>query len=99
MNTAERRATAPQDPSAGPAAADAAGCGPTSSADRSARRWCTLLSAVSLLNIGLWSVVAWRTDWSNRYLLAQLALSGVFVVACAFRSFLPRVDLERQCLW
>jgi hypothetical protein len=26
-------------------------------------------------------------------------LSGVYVFVCAYRSFLPRIDLERYCLW
>ena len=29
----------------------------------------------------------------------HLMLSGVYVFACAYRSFLPRIDLERYCLW
>lgn len=29
----------------------------------------------------------------------HLILSGVYVFACAYRSFLPRIDLERYCLW
>ena len=36
---------------------------------------------------------------SDRYAAQQLLLSGIFTAACAFRSILPRVDLERQCLW
>jgi hypothetical protein len=29
----------------------------------------------------------------------HLILSGMYVFACAYRSFLPRIDLERYCLW
>jgi hypothetical protein len=36
---------------------------------------------------------------SDGYVAQQLLLSGIFATACAFRSILPRVDLERQCLW
>jgi hypothetical protein len=36
---------------------------------------------------------------SDGYVAQQLVLSGIFAAACAFRSILPRVDLERQCLW
>jgi hypothetical protein len=36
---------------------------------------------------------------SDGYVARQLLLSGIFAAACAFRSILPRVDLERQCLW
>src|SRR5262245_57645684 len=28
----------------------------------------------------------------------QVGLSGIFVAVCAFRSWLPRIDLERYCL-
>lgn len=68
--------------------------------------WWALLSAVSVLNIGLWfysaaqfarrrhtidtKIHAWR-PW-------VLWLSGIYVLVCAFRSFLPRIDLERICL-
>jgi len=30
---------------------------------------------------------------------AQPVLSGIYVFVCAFRSFLPRIDLERYCLF
>lgn len=30
---------------------------------------------------------------------AQAILSGLYVVVCAFRSFFPRIDLERYCLF
>ena len=29
----------------------------------------------------------------------HLLLSGIYVFVCAYRSFLPRIDLERYCLW
>lgn len=63
-------------------------------------RWWKLLSAVSVGNIILWSGAAWGLVYEpDPYRLKQLALSGLYVAACAFRSFLPRVDLERICLW
>lgn len=62
--------------------------------------WWQLLCAVSVANIVLWSLAAQELLWrSDGYQSKQLALSGLFVGACAFRSFLPRVDLERICLW
>jgi hypothetical protein len=68
--------------------------------DRLTFRWWQLLCAVSLGNIVLWSFAAQGLLWeSDGYRSQQLALSGLFVAACAFRSFLPRVDLERMCLW
>jgi len=68
--------------------------------DRLTFRWWQLISAVSVGNIILWSGAAWGLmSESDPYRFKQLALSGLFVAACAFRSFLPRVDLERICLW
>ena len=58
-----------------------------------------MLSAASVLNIALWGSIAWSLrERSDPYVIAQLALSGIFVAACAFRSTFPRVDLERRCL-
>jgi hypothetical protein len=68
--------------------------------DRLTFRWWQLLCAVSVGNILLWSLAAWALSWeSDGYQSKQLLLSGFFVAACAFRSILPRVDLERMCLW
>ena len=33
------------------------------------------------------------------YQLYHLFLSGIYVFVCAYRSFLPRIDLERYCLF
>src|SRR5262245_45993364 len=63
-------------------------------------RWLQLICAISIGNIVLWNLAAWELWWeSDVYQFTQLVLSGLFVAACAFRSFLPRVDLERMCLW
>jgi len=67
--------------------------------DRLAFHWWQLMCAVSFANIVLWCLAAWRLSESNAYQSKQLALSGLFVAACAFRSLFPRVDLERICLW
>ena len=68
--------------------------------DRLTFRWWQIFCAVSFGNIVLWSLAAWELPWeSDVYRSQQLALSGLFVAACAFRSLLPRVDLERMCLW
>ena len=48
----------------------------------------------------MWALAVWGLPWeSDIYQSKQLVLSGFFVGACAFRSILPRVDLERMCLW
>jgi hypothetical protein len=68
--------------------------------DRLTFRWWQLLCAVSVANIVLWGLAAWALSWeSDGYQSKQLVLSGFFVAACGFRSILPRVDLERMCLW
>ena len=63
-------------------------------------RWWQMLCAVSVANILLWTLAAWGLSReADAYQFRQLLLSGLFVGACAFRSILPRVDLERFCLW
>ena len=68
--------------------------------------WWYALSAISVFNIGLW-VYSYRLLWrnSNKYLqdvfkgrVISIWLSFVYVSVCAFRSFLPRIDLERISL-
>src|SRR5262249_49459723 len=69
-------------------------------ADTFTFRWWQFLCVVSFANILLWSLAAWGLSrGTDRYQFAQLILSGLFVAACAFRSILPRVDVERMCLW
>ena len=63
-------------------------------------RWWQFLCAVSVANILIWTLAAWGLSReADAYQFRQLLLSGLFVAACAFRSILPRVDLERFCLW
>jgi hypothetical protein len=61
--------------------------------------WWLGLCGASLLNVGVWLVAAFVDLPYTQYRFWQLALSGVYVVGCAFRSVFPRVDLERTCLW
>jgi hypothetical protein len=69
-------------------------------ADKPILWWWSLLSIVSVGNLALWVVIAREVRGrSDDYVARQLLLSGIFAAACAFRSILPRVDLERQCLW
>ena len=60
--------------------------------------WWTCLRVIAVFNVLVWAVAcrpfldrANDPDW-------QVTLSGIFVAVCAFRSFLPRIDLERYCL-
>jgi hypothetical protein len=69
-------------------------------ADKPTRWWWSFLFLVSAGYLVLWVVIAREVHGlSDSYVAQQLLLSGVFAVACAFRSILPRVDLEQQCLW
>ncbi len=69
-------------------------------ADTPILRWWSFLSLVSAGNLVLWVIIAREVrGLADGYVALQLVLSGVFAAACAFRSILPRVDLERQCLW
>jgi hypothetical protein len=69
-------------------------------ADKPTLCWWSFLFVVSAGNLVLWVVIAHELQGvSDGYVAQQLLLSGIFAAACAFRSILPRVDLERQCLW
>lgn len=69
--------------------------------------WWGFLWVVALLNILAWTasarMLARRHDHffsaaHHRQRRWLLWLSGAYVAGCAFRSFLPRIDLERICL-
>ena len=74
--------------------------------DISVENWWLFLSIVSVLNIGLWifSLIIFKRSKEkfskNIYPWRKIMLwcSGIYVLVCAFRSFLPRIDLERICL-
>ena len=68
-------------------------------------QWWILLCSISLINIAIW-IYSYRTLINNNdvnhhhpYQRNHLILSGIYVFVCAYRSFLPRIDLERYCLW
>lgn len=68
--------------------------------------WWIFISILSFVNIGLWltSLSVFTNNkktihpniYTGRRLI--LILSGIYVLGCAFRSFFPRIDLERICL-
>jgi hypothetical protein len=66
------------------------------SGDRKVALWHLGLGAISILNIVLW--LASHGAAADVYGARQWALAGIFTAVCAFRSFLPRVDLERFVL-
>lgn len=57
--------------------------------------WCRALRAIAVLNVGVWMSVALLGPARGGLAHLQLALSGVYVLVCAYRSLFPRVDLER----
>jgi hypothetical protein len=66
--------------------------------------WWAFLSVVSVANVIAWTRLAARPpDDGDLDLLRlgrwQVALSAVFVFGCAFRSFLPRTEAQRFCLY
>lgn len=67
------------------------------------RAWWTWLTFVALFNIALWFTAArWlrqsEPDAQTRLRRRQLVLAGVYVFITAFRSILPRADVQRICL-
>ena len=69
-------------------------------------RWWGLLSLVSLVNIAVWFAL-YRTlhepqtgaIGGNAGIGVMLALCAAYVFGCAFRSLLPRADVQRICLF
>lgn len=58
--------------------------------------WRFALGAISFLNLALW---LWsREAAGDAFGRRQWILAGVFTAVCAFRSLLPRIDLERFVL-
>lgn len=61
------------------------------------RTWWACLKVVAVFNMLLWALAClFRAE--SGVLSWQLIMSGIFVAVCAFRSWLPRIDLERYCL-
>jgi hypothetical protein len=66
--------------------------------------WWGLLTLVSATNIALWFVLyqklhAGPTDRLDSASGIMLLLCAAYVFGCAFRSFLPRADVQRICLF
>jgi hypothetical protein len=69
--------------------------------------WWVVLCIVAVLNIAAWTLsiaaLARRHDnffsaTHHQHQRWMLWLSAAYVAGCSFRSFLPRIDLERVCL-
>lgn len=61
--------------------------------------WWRVLCGLSILNILLWAFICRFGPSDNPYSVIQLLLSGIYVFVCAYRSLLPRIDLERLVLF
>src|SRR5262245_25827173 len=67
--------------------------------------WWGLLALVSVANIAAWfCLYQYRQEWGTDSLQTSnfelmLLLSAAYVFGCAFRSFLPRADVQRICLF
>ena len=68
--------------------------------------WWTLLSLISGLNIALWFQLYHQVHLQQAHSLdgasatrLMLILCAAYVFGCAFRSFLPRADVQRICLF
>lgn len=60
--------------------------------------WWRALCVLGILNICLWLTIWYFNEGTDPYYAIQIALSGVYVFVCAYRSLFPRVDLERLVL-
>jgi len=60
--------------------------------------WWTALKVIALFNMLLWLTTCLPRAGDSTTAGWQIVLSGVYVAVCAFRSWRPRVDLERFCL-
>src|ERR1700742_3467005 len=66
--------------------------------------WWAMLTLVSGINIAAWIVMyrqlhAAGSSGSAPGIEIMLLLSAAYVFGCAFRSFLPRADVQRICLF
>jgi hypothetical protein len=64
-------------------------------ADANVRAWWQAMSVLAALNICMWLAVIYFVPVDGVYAGLHVGLSGVYVLVCAYRSVLPRVDLER----
>ena len=66
--------------------------------------WWALLTLVSGVNIAVWCVLFYEfharsTGSADGMSVIELLLCAAYVFGCAFRSFLPRADVQRICLF
>lgn len=61
--------------------------------------WWKFLCMMAGINIFVWLAALWLHFDMQSFSYSQPVLSGIYVLVCAFRSFYPRIDLERYCLF
>ena len=64
--------------------------------------WWSVLASIASFNCLLWAYTynsLLDSDDLSSYTQRHLFLSGIYTVVCAYRSILPRIDLERTCLF
>ena len=64
--------------------------------------WWSFLVAVSVVNIAFWLLLYGYFRTANRrsgVLRVMVVLCAAYVFGCAFRSILPRADVQRICLF
>lgn len=61
--------------------------------------WWRFLCITAGINILVWLAAFLVHLDVQGFSYAQPVLSGIYVLVCAFRSFYPRIDLERYCLF
>lgn len=66
--------------------------------DRKTTVWWTILRSIAVFNILAWTATLALSDSTKDVVRAHLVLSAIFTLVCAFRSFWPRIDLERTAL-
>ena len=60
--------------------------------------WWRILCGVAVLNILLFVLTACSVSVASPYVRWHLILSGIYTAVCAYRSFWPRIGVERYCL-
>jgi len=61
--------------------------------------WWKFLCITATINILIWAAAIWMRSDIQDFSYWHPVLSGIYVSICAFRSFFPRIDLERYCLF
>ena len=61
--------------------------------------WWKILSLIAISNIAFFFFALFSASFQHSYSYNHAILCGIYTFVCAFRSFLPRIDLERYCIF